>query len=88
MCTETQKYVDELAVLDTEEKGIILDVDHVTGTPDKEIKVYTYEGTKADFEDKQKKLRVLSLAIMLSRNPKEDDGSDRIREVFMTTEHE
>ena len=25
---------------------------------------------------------------MLTRNPKEDDESDRIREVFMTTEHE
>ena len=75
-------------MLDTEEKGIILDVEHNSGITDKEIKVYTHEGTKADFEDKQKKLRVLSLAILLSRNPKEDDGSDRLREVFMTTEHE
>jgi len=33
--------------------------------------------------EKTKKLRVLSLAILLSRNPKEDDGPERMHQVFM-----
>ena len=88
VCTETQKYVDELAVLDTEEKGIIVDLEHDAGLTDKENKVYSPEGKLADFEEKKKKLRVLSLAIMLARNPRETDGPNRLHEVFMTSDHE
>jgi len=88
VCTETQKYVDELAVLDTEEKGVILDLEHDAGIQEKEAQVYTHEGGKGEFDEKQKKLRVLSLAMMLTRNPREDDGMDRLREVFMTAETE
>ena len=37
ICTENQKFVDELAILDTKENRIILDLAHDAGIPDKEI---------------------------------------------------
>lgn len=45
ICTENQKYVDELAMLDPKENIINLDLTHqADNIPDKEIDVYNFEG--------------------------------------------
>ena len=88
ICTENQKYVDELAVLDVNQNRVIIDLTHDENIPEEEVQVYNYEGAKVEFTDKQKKPTVLSLAIMLSRNPKEDDEAEKLKEVFMNPDTE
>ena len=52
ICTENQKFVDELAILDAKESGIILDLAHESCIPEKEVQVYKYEGARIDFTEK------------------------------------
>lgn len=85
ICTENQKYVDELAMLDPKENIINLDLTHqADNIPDKEVDVYSFEGQLKDFNEKLKNPSALSLAIMLTRNPREDDSALHLKEVFMT----
>ena len=51
ICTENQKYVDELVVLDAKENRIILDLTHDSDIPEKEANVYKYEGAKEEFAE-------------------------------------
>ena len=52
ICTENQKFVDELAILDAKESGIIIDLAHDSYIPDKEAQVYKYDGAKEEFTEK------------------------------------
>ena len=84
VCTENQKYVDELALLDANENIVNLDFTHQQSeVPEKEAKVYLFDGAEERFNRNRTKPTALSLAIMLARNPKEDDLLTHLREVFM-----
>ena len=86
--TETQKYVKELGVLDQKESRVVIDLQHNQEIPEKEAEVYIYEGAKDEFKDSAKVSSVLSLAIMLSRNPSEVDGPAKLKELFMPDDAE
>ena len=53
ICTETQKYVDELAFLDGKEDRVILDLEHKEEIPEKEALVYSLEGKKLEQHEKK-----------------------------------
>ena len=78
----------ELGVLDQKESRVVIDLQHHQEIPEKEAEVYIYEGAKDEFKDSAKVSSVLSLAIMLSRNPSEVDGPSKLKELFMPDDAE
>jgi len=84
--TENQKYVDELAVVNEKEDKVILDLAHDPSVIDEE-EVYKFEGANEDTQNNMKQLKALGLAMMMARNPKEDDTAKVLEEIF-TSESE
>ncbi len=66
------KYVDEMAVIDKNEQKVILDLVHDTHVAHEE-EIYAFENPKL-YKDNIELLKVLGLAFMEARNPKESDS--------------
>ena len=80
--TENQKFVDEIAIIDAQEEKVILDLGHDPHATEEE-RVYKFECPEEDLKSNSSQLKVLGLALMLSRNPKEADTQKYLQEVFM-----
>ena len=78
--SEMAKYVDEMACIDKEEKPLVLDLVHDTHVAHEE-EIYAFENAKL-YKDNVPLLRALGLALMCSRNPKENDTEKQMREIF------
>ena len=80
--SETGKYVDEMAVVDTHEAKVVLDLVHDSHVK-KEEEIYAFENVNL-YKENITLLRALGLALMCARNPKETDGEKQLREIFIT----
>ena len=65
----------------------ILDFSHNPSVALKEDEVYQIEGQLTDFFKNKNAVSALSLAMLLSRNPSENDKWDRLKDVFAKADH-
>ena len=77
--TESQKFVDELAIINEKEEKVIIDLTHKKDAKS-QVFGYQFEGLHgANIE----KLQALGLALSCCRNPKEGDTNEVLKEIFL-----
>ena len=86
--TENQKYVDEIVVFNEKEDKEVLDLMHKDNQSPQENQVYQAEGNSQDFTKNISQLKALSLAMLLTRNPKDTDKVSKLKEVFMNPDQQ
>ena len=69
--TESQKYIDEIVIINKKGEKTVLDVQH-NNLIKREDKIYEFE-EKHKFKENIDSLKALSLAMMLAKNPKLSD---------------
>jgi len=84
--SETAKYVDELALIDKENKKVVLDLTHDSHVIN-EDETYTLEN-KNLYKENLNQLKALSLAFMCAKNPKVRDTYREMVEVFLNPPEE
>ena len=82
--SEMDKYVDELAMINSKEEKVILDLIHDVHVK-KEEEIYSFENP-AIVKENIKILKALGLSFMLAKNPKETDNGTNLKEIFCKDE--
>lgn len=79
--TESQKYVDEIVILDKRGDKQLIDLNH--NSLQKEDKIYEFE--KKETHSKHiDTLKALGLAMFFTNNPRPEDNYEQIQEMFCT----
>lgn len=79
--TESQKYIDEVALINKKGEKTVLDLQHNTLIK-REERIYEFE-EKQKFRENIDALKALGLAFMLARNPKLTDSANELQEMFL-----
>ena len=81
ICTETQRYIDEVIVINKQREKQVLQLHH-DPLIKKEDKIYTFNH-KFKQNENQDALKALGLAFMLTPNPRTKDTCKRLQEMFL-----